>query len=252
MIGEETLLLSNLLIKLLEITEKVIILLILHSIFKYGHRQYKLPLPEIIYLSCDKKEMRVLSTEEQQHLVEILMTDMDIYKLGVLVALYTGLRIGELCALKWEDVDANSIHVRRTAQRLKNKNGSGTELVLGSPKTKTSNRVIPIPSFLQESIEAFRKIAPNVYFLSCKKIDILEPRIMQYKFKQYLQVAGIENATFHTLRHTFATRCVECGFEIKSLSEILGHASVHITLNRYVHSSFSLKQANMELLKRVW
>lgn len=226
------------------------ILTVLHSILKYGHRQYQLPLPEIIYLSCEKKEMRVLSQEEQKKLVSYLMNDLDICKLGILVALYTGIRIGELCAMKWEDIEGDRIHVRRTMQRLKKENGDGTELHIGAPKTKTSIRTIPLPSFLIEKIETFRR--PELeqsYFLANHPDDILEPRTMQYRFQNYLKEAGINKANFHALRHTFATRCVEAGFEIKSLSEVLGHANVQTTLNKYVHSSFALKQANMDLLK---
>lgn len=226
------------------------ILTMLHSVLKYGNRQYKLPMPEIIYLAVEKKEMRVLSPEEQKRLVAYLMEDLDICKLGILVALYTGLRIGELCALKWTDIEDNSIKVRRTMQRLQKENESGTVLYIGAPKTKTSVRTIPIPSFLAELIAPFYK--PDLreaYFLASKPKEIIEPRAMQYKFKRYLKQAGVQEANFHALRHTFATRCVECGFEIKSLSEVLGHSSVQTTLNKYVHSSFALKQANMELLK---
>lgn len=228
------------------------ILTMLHSILKYGHRQYQLPLPEIIYLSVEKKEMRVLSQEEQKKLVAYLMQDLDACKLGVLVALYTGLRVGELCALKWEDIWKDNITVRRTMQRLKKDNTDGTELHIGSPKTKTSLRTIPIPSFLQEQIEPFRK--PDLmesYFLASKPGEVIEPRTMQYRFHRYLEEAGIDKANFHSLRHTFATRCVEAGFEIKSLSEVLGHANVQTTLNKYVHSSFDLKRTNMELLSLI-
>lgn len=225
------------------------ILTVLHSILKYGHRQYQLPMPEIIYLSTEKKEMRVLTQDEQKKLVTYLMQDLDVCKLGVLVALYTGLRVGELCALKWEDIGEDSITVRRTMQRLQTKNASGTELHIGSPKTKTSLRTIPTPSFLRELLEAFRKekLAES-YFLAESPGEVVEPRAMQYRFHRYLRDADIEKANFHALRHTFATRCVEAGFEIKSLSEVLGHANVQTTLNKYVHSSFALKQANMELL----
>lgn len=227
------------------------ILTLLHSILKYGHRQYQLPMPEIIYLSTEKKEMRVLSPEEQKKLVAYLIQDLDVCKLGILVALYTGLRVGELCALKWEDIGRDSITVRRTMQRLKT-GDTGTELHIGSPKTKTSLRTIPIPSFLQELIETFRKqeLAES-YFLASSPGEVIEPRSMQYRFCRYLKEAGIEKANFHALRHTFATRCVEAGFEIKSLSEVLGHANVQTTLNKYVHSSFDLKRANMELLSLV-
>ena len=229
------------------------ILTFLHSVLKYGHRQYRLPMPEIIYLSCEKKEMRVFSQEEQKKLVSFLAKNLDIYKLGVLIALYTGLRIGELCALKWDDITEDSITVRRTVQRLSKPDGSGTELHIGPPKTKTSLRQIPIPSFLKGPIESLRSAdSKDSYVLSLHPGDIMEPRALQYRFKGYLKSAGIETANFHALRHTFATRCVEAGFEIKSLSEILGHANVQTTLNKYVHSSFALKQANMNLLKADW
>ena len=225
------------------------ILVILHSILKYGHRQYNFPLPEIVYLSQEKREMRVLNQEEQKKLVTYLLTDMDLCKLGVLVALYTGLRIGELCALHWNDIVESSITVRRTMQRLQKEDGTGTELVIGTPKTGSSCREIPIPSFLKGMIEEFRsKKGESVYFLSHSSCKILEPRNLQYKFQKYLKEAGVEKANFHSLRHTFATRCVEKGFETKSLSEVLGHANVQTTLNKYVHSSFELKKANMDLL----
>lgn len=228
------------------------ILTVLHSILKYGHRQYQLPLPEIIYLSTEKKEMRVLSQEEQKKLVAYLMVDLDVCRLGILVALYTGLRVGELCALKWEDIGKDCITVRRTMQRLKKDNTNGTGLHIGTPKTKTSLRTIPIPSFLQELIESFRKQGlTESYFLATIPSEVIEPRTMQYRFRRYLKEAGIEKANFHALRHTFATRCVEAGFEIKSLSEVLGHANVQTTLNKYVHSSFDLKRTNMELLSLI-
>ena len=137
-------------------------------------------------------------------------------------------------------------------QRLKKTSGVGTILYIGDPKTETSSRLIPIPSFLTEKIEAFRPAEyGDGYFLSPNEWEITEPRNMQYKFKRYLQAAGVAEASFHTLRHSFATRCVECGFELKSLSEVLGHANVQVTLNKYVHSSFELKQNNMELLNSV-
>ena len=223
------------------------ILIFLHSCLKYGHRHHNLPVPEIIYFSVDKKEMRVLTAEEQRKLIDYLCSDMDIYKFGIYLALYTGLRLGELCALKWGDIENGRIKVRRTMQRLSN--GDGTTLNVGAPKTDSSIREIPIPTFLEETVEYFRDTNPkDRYVLAEGNKTVVEPRVMQYKFKRFLNEAGIEHANFHALRHTFATRCVECGFEVKSLSEILGHANVNITLNRYVHSSFQLKQSQMEKL----
>lgn len=225
------------------------ILVFLHSVLVYGGRQYKLPVPDIVYLAVPKKEMRVLSAEEQQALVKYLMNNLDIYKLGVLIALYMGLRIGELCGLQWDDIKDDCITVRRTVQRLKKEHGTGTELHIGTPKTASSARVVPIPSFLQPLIEGFRGSSDSQYLLATQAQELPEPRTMQYRFKVYLKEAGIEPANFHALRHTFATRCVECGFEIKSLSEVLGHSNVNTTLNKYVHSSIELKRENMERLK---
>ena len=225
------------------------ILIFLHSCFKYGHRQYNLPLPEFQYFSCYQKEMRVFSQDEQNKLVSYLNENIDIYKFGVLLTLYTGIRIGELCALKWEDIENDCIHIRHTMLRLKKESGVGTEIIVGSPKTRKSQRIIPLPSMLLDRIEQFRNCYDNqTYILGTDNLPITEPRVMQYKFKQYLKDIGIEGATFHTLRHTFATRCVECDFDIKSLSEILGHSNVQTTLNRYVHSSLNQKRIQMEKL----
>lgn len=225
------------------------ILIFLKSCLKYGHRQYKLPLPEFQYFSCYPKEMRVFSQDEQSKLVDYLKNEMDIYKFGVLLTLYTGLRVGELCALKWEDIDGDCIKVRHTMIRLKKENGLGTELIIGTPKTRESVRIIPMPSFLIELIEQYRSNNDNrTYVIGTPALPITEPRVMQYKFKKYLRDVDIDGGSFHTLRHSFATRCVELGFDVKSLSSILGHANVQTTLNRYVHSSIQLKRENMAKL----
>lgn len=229
------------------------ILTFLHSVIKYGHRQYNLPLPDFVYLTYKKKEMRVLSRDEQKNLVSFLLRDLDIYKLGVLVALYTGIRIGELCALEWNDIDNEYFKIKNTMQRLKSKDGKGTKLFIDIPKTTTSIRTIPIPSFLKEYIESYRVLGQGQhFFLGESPLAITEPRKMQYKFKKYLEEAGIDDANFHALRHTFATRCIEVGMDLKSVSEFLGHAKVEITLNKYVHSSLELKQLNIEKLNSMW
>lgn len=227
------------------------VLAFLHSCLKYGHRQYKLPMPDMIYFPREKIEMRVLSQNEQVRLEAYLLNDMDIYKFGVLLCLYTGLRIGELCALQWRDITKEGVTVRKTMQRLQKESGNGSQVYVGSPKTKTSERIIPLPTFLFEYIDFFRQERnPNDYVLSTDEKPIIEPRVMQYRFKKYMKDVGIDGATFHTLRHSFATRCVDIyNFEIKTLSEILGHSTVEMTLNRYVHSSLELKRSNMERLQ---
>lgn len=198
------------------------------------------------------KEMRVLCQTEQEALIRVLIHDMDLYKFGVLLSLYTGIRIGELCALQWEDVNiANStLKVRKTMQRIKETNvgaATKTKIVITEPKSECSIRDVPLPSFITEMARQFVE-APKAFVLTGDRNKFVEPRTMQNRFKTYVKESGINDANYHALRHTFATRCVEVGFEIKSLSEVLGHSNVNITLNRYVHSSFELKCANMNKL----
>ena len=219
----------------------------IRTCLKYGGKQHGTPVTEVVYLKPPRKEMRVLSPDEQNRLVRYLLVDTDIYKLGVLLALFTGIRIGELCALTWGDIINGRLKINKTMQRLSKGKGLGTEIVINEPKTTTSNRIVPIPSFLLPQIEAMRR-EDCCHFLSTKERRIVEPRIMQIRFSRYIKETDIPKATFHSLRHTFATRCTEAGCEIKSLSELLGHSSVTVTLNRYVHSSFSLKISAIEKL----
>lgn len=221
------------------------ILIILGLAFEFAELEYGIPCSKIKYLKDSKKEMRVMSVTEQEIFVNYLLTDIDIYKFGVLLALYTGIRIGELCALCWEDISTNTIRIDKTMQRLKSQSGH-TEINIGEPKSESSKRIIPMPTFLNEYILRFRK--PCGYVLQNGNIEFVEPRLMQIKFGKMIKECGLPKTNFHALRHTFATRCVESGFDVKSLSEILGHADVKTTLNRYVHSSFELKQSNMEKL----
>ena len=199
------------------------------------------------------QDMRVLSRREEGELVAFLLTDTDSYKLGVFLSLYTGIRIGELCALQWKDISLKdkTLRICKTMQRL-HKLSPGenerTHIVISEPKSHMAKRLIPLPDFVLEVIEVFAGL-PDAYVVAKKGKGYVEPRTMQNRFKQYVNLCGIEDINFHSLRHTFATRCVESGFDIKSLSEILGHSSVKITLDRYVHSSLEQKRVNMEKLK---
>lgn len=225
------------------------VLIFLHSVLKYGHQQYNLPLPVFKYFQTEQKEMRVLSREEQSKLVAYLKKDIDVYKLGVLISLYTGIRVGELCALQWGDIEENCIKIRRTMLRLQRKDGKGTEIYVGPPKTRKSIRIIPIMSGLVDIIFQFKEQrAPDSYVLGVPGYPVVEPRVMQYKFKSYMQDLQIKNTTFHTLRHTFSTRAIEAGVDIRSLCELLWHSNVQTSLNRYVHSSLSQKRESIEKL----
>jgi integrase len=221
------------------------ILIILGMGLKYAETEYHIKCPNIQALKTTKQEMRVLSLLEQQILVKNIISNDDCYSFGVLIALFTGIRIGELCALQWDDIKDNKIHITKTMQRIKNKYGK-SEVMITAPKTKNSNRVIPVPRVISEFIEQHR--LPNGYVIHQNNNKYIEPRLMQKKFAEIIKACGLENINFHALRHTFATRCVESGFDIKTLSEILGHTNVRTTLDKYVHSSFELKQSNMDKL----
>lgn len=180
----------------------------------------------------------------------------ELRSLGILLCMYTGLRIGELCALKWSDIDMEQgmLYVSRTMQRIAEPCGEKrkTKIIEGEPKTLTSKRMIPLSADIWKILSEF---APHydreAYFLSgsCKKY--IEPRNFQYYFKNFQLRNGIEPLNCHALRHTFATMGIAAGMDIKSLSELLGHSKADITLNYYVHSSVKRKKQQMELLKYV-
>lgn len=234
------------------------ILMVLNSIIKYISRQYPgvlAPL-EVIYPKVGKNKVRVLTKDEQAKLVEYLLADLDECKLGVLLALLTGMRIGELCALRWRDISlkAKTIQISATMQRLKNLDGGAegkTKILISDPKSDFSIRTIPITEYTASLCARLYPEDEDAYVLTGRADQFAEPRTMQYRLERYTQECGIEDVHFHTLRHTFATRCVEVDFEIKSLSEILGHSSPNITLERYVHSSLQLKRDNMDKLSNL-
>ena len=198
-----------------------------------------------------KGNVVVLSKVERECLENFLLEEMDSTKLGFYLCLSTGLRIGELCALKWENIDISQgiLHVNSTLQRIKAIDGqavSKTKLMITSPKSISSIRDIPLPHQLSETLYSFKRT--NESFLLSGNCEPVEPRTMQYRFNKYAERLNLSYSNPHVLRHTFATHCIELGFDVKTLSEILGHSSVEITLNRYVHSSEERKRLQMSLL----
>jgi len=226
--------------------------LILKSTLNYAAREHYIA-PVEVSLKCPeikREPAKALSSKEQDALEQALGCKMDSAKLGILLCLYTGLRIGEICALRWSDIDlaCQLIHVQRTVQRLQTNSPlakTKTVLVVGPPKSKCSVRSIPIPSAMMETLQTHHS-SPDAYVLTGRADKPMEPRTYQYRFGQYIAAAGVSDANFHMLRHTFATRFIERGGDPKSLSELLGHASVEITLNKYVHPSMDTKRQQME------
>lgn len=199
-----------------------------------------------VSLKHDRKAPRVFSISEENRLIAHLRQDLNLTGLGILVCLYTGIRLGELCALKWSDVniEEKTMQIGRTMQRIRVKGKKHkTEVKLQEPKSAHSIRIIPLPDVLVEDLKGY--YAEDAFLLTGKKEKYVEPRVMQKRFKRILNDCGIADANFHATRHSFATRCIEIGFDVKSLSEILGHSNVSITMNRYVHPSMELKAENM-------
>lgn len=228
------------------------ILIVFKSMAKYMNREYGYhnPLVNVSLPKSNKKSaVRILEPGEQNKLSEYLRKNMNLTSLGIFISLYTGLRIGELCALKWSDIDFKKsiLSVRRTIQRISTENSEkATRLLITAPKTQSSVRNIPIPSGLIRLLEKFKE-SGECFVLSGNSVPV-EPRTMQYRFSSILKKACLPSVNFHSLRHLFATNCIRLGFDIKSLSEILGHSSVETTLNRYVHSSIEQKRVCMEKL----
>ena len=202
---------------------------------------------ECVTVRKDTKEIRVFSLDEEDKLLAWLHAHFDLTALGVSFCLFTGLRVGEICALTWDDFDFDegTFTVSRTMQRIRIKGDSNrkTAVKIFRPKSDCSVRTIPIPENLRDVLK--KQYVEGAFILTGHKKKFVEPRTLQNRFHSILKKAGIAHANFHTTRHTFATRCVEAGFDIKCLSEILGHADVSITLNRYVHPTMALKTQNM-------
>lgn len=193
------------------------------------------------------KEM--LSEKEYSLFMSALKSNLTLTNVGILLASCTGIRIGELCALKWSDIDfdKNIIFIKHTIQRITNINGqNSTKVIITSPKSHTSIRKIPIPKWLMQILHNIKNDDNNYILTNTNRFT--EPRTMQYRFRSLLKKQNLPFINFHTLRHIFATRCISIGFDVKTLSEILGHSSVQITLNRYVHSSIERKRSCMELI----
>lgn len=227
---------------------------LLIQIIKYGQSKKYInyfDFDSIIYPKPQNDELPVLKNSEFIKLVNYVQTNFEIQKTGILLSLFMGIRLGEICALQWEDVNFSdeTIHIGKTMQRLKNldKNAkTKTKIVIDTPKSQKSIRDIPIPSFLLELLKEYKSC--NKSYILTNTTDYIEPRSYQKKFKSCLENAGIPDTNFHALRHTFATRAIEQGCDIKSLSEMLGHSSVKFTMERYVHPSNEHKKMNLEKL----
>lgn len=223
---------------------------VLEGILIYAEEQYHINHIDFHYIKFPTRidHSKTLTSSEEKDISHYCMNNMSSTSLAILLGLYAGLRIGEICALRWENIDFSQdmIQISQTVQRLSNKDdkASKTKLIIMSAKTLSSQRYVVMPNFLTEYINAyslFTKAHHQDYFLLTNDKKPLDPRTLQRRFHKVCQLFDLE-ITFHTLRHTYATNCVKLGIDIKSISEMLGHSHVSTTLNKYVHPSYEYKK----------
>lgn len=206
---------------------------------------------DFIYPKVTQKDkIYTLSKRSQECLTNYILENKSIKTLGILLTLYSGMRIGELCALQWKDIDfkSNILHINKTLQRvyINDREIHSSKIVITEPKTHNAERDIPISKEFANELKKY-KTEPEHYLLSCSN-KWIEPRTYRRFFERISKKANIERINFHGLRHTFATNCIKLGIDYKTVSELLGHATVNITLNLYVHPQMSQKKKCINLV----
>ena len=241
---------------LAEKTIKYITIIIKGSI-KKGINEYKIKHIELTFnYPKDNKENKlyVLTKREQNKITNYVLENINSRNIGLLISLYSGIRIGELCALKWEDVDfkKNCLTINKTIQRvyIKDKDKNISKVIITTPKTKNANREIPINKDFLEILKKVKSEKKNYILTGNEKY--IEPRTYRKYFNKILDELKIKHFNFHSLRHTFATNCISLGVDYKTVSELLGHANVNITLNLYVHPRYSQKKKCIDLVCKVF
>ena len=198
-----------------------------------------------------QEEISVFAKDEYDRLKTYLSIETDSKKLGIIIAMLTGLRIGELCALKWENIDLENgaIFIDKTIQRIKSTDTTvkaKTRIIIDAPKSIASIRAIPTPLVLLTLLKGFQ--ASNSSYVLTNTTKFIEPRVYQRHFKGYLKACNVRSHKFHALRHTFATMAISKGIDIKTLSMLLGHTDVSFTMRRYVHPNMEHKRIQIEKL----
>lgn len=205
---------------------------------------YENPCKNVILPKTTTKKVSALSLTDQRKIELLALKELDCSP--IILALYSGMRIGEISGLRWEDIDFDKsiIHVKRTITRITNEHSTltKTEVVEGTPKSNNSERIIPLASNLAKYLLEKKKYSSSIYVISCNG-GLTEPRTINYRFKKIVAKLGFTDIRFHSLRHTFATRCLEQGVDIASLSQILGHHSTKLTLDTYADSLLENRQA---------
>lgn len=229
------------------------ILIVLKMVLKFGaknkwieYKPFDIQFPTV----CEKEDLEVLSRTNQKKIMNYIQEHFTFRNLGVYICLSAGMRIGEICALTWEDIDVESgvIKVRRTIQRIYmiEDNIRKTELMLDAPKTKNSIREIPVSRDLLKLLKPVRKVVNPAFFVLTNDAKPTEPRTYRNYYQNLMKSLGMPELKFHGLRHSFATRCIESKCDYKTVSVLLGHSNISTTLNLYVHPNLEQKKKAIE------
>lgn len=224
-------------------------LIVLRMILKYGAKKnyyVYAPIDVIFPTDRERQELEVLSIANQKKIMRFVEENFTFRNLGIFICLSTGIRIGEICALTWEDIDTENgiIHIRKTIQRIyiRENDIRHTELMIDTPKTATSIRDIPMTKNLLSVLKPLRKVVNENFFVLTNDITPTEPRTYRNYYKKLLVKLHIPPIKFHGLRHSFATRCIESHCDYKTVSVILGHSNISTTLDLYVHPNYEQKK----------
>ena len=231
-------------------------LIVLKLIYRYGCKKQCFVLHEWdIHFPTEqqKRDICVLTIEQQKRLMCHLRDNFTFQNLGILLCLYTGIRIGEVCALRWSDIDiaTGTLFVRHTIERIYCNDGmKNTELLISTPKTKNSLRDIPLCRDLLKLLKPLHRVVNPDYYILTNSPKPTEPRTYRNFYRHLLQTLNIPYIKFHGLRHSFATRCIESGCDYKTVSILLGHANISTTLNLYVHPNYDQKKRCIDTMLR--
>lgn len=229
------------------------ILIVLKMILKFGakhkwmeYRPFDIQFPT----QREKYNIEVLNRADQKKIMHYVQEHFTFRNLGVYICLSAGMRIGEVCALTWEDIDTDNgiINVRRTIQRIYVVEDGirKTELILDTPKTKNSIREIPMSKDLLRMLKPIKRIVNKSFFVLTNDAKPTEPRTYRSYYKNLMRALGMPELKFHGLRHSFATRCIESNCDYKTVSVLLGHSNISTTLNLYVHPNLEQKKKAIE------
>lgn len=229
------------------------ILIVLKMVMKYGVKNEWIAYSQwdIMYPSEQtKKEIEVLSIQNHKKLLDFICNNFTFKNLGIYICLSTGLRIGEVCGLKWSDINISegTISIQRTVERIYIIEGDKkyTQLVINTPKTKNSFREIPMSKWLLSIIKPLKKVVNQDFFILTNESTPTEPRTYRNYYRKLMKQLHIPDLKFHGLRHSFATRCIESNTDYKTVSVLLGHSNISTTLNLYVHPNMEQKKRCIE------